>query len=626
MAARELLGVGQLEFRVLGPTEIYANNGQLLTLTKPRQCSMLCILLLNCEARLTRNHLIEALWGSDPPGDPGGALRSYIYNLRKVSGIGDRLRTHPSGYGIQLLEHDVLDVNLFYDFTRKAAESSRNYDHVRTARLLERAIAVWRTPPLADLPATPAMQPLVARLLERRHVAEEELVDAWMAAGGHHELLPALKAFTAAEPLRERRWQQLMMALYRSDRQAEALDAYARARAALKECGLDPGPSLRQLQKRVLCNDPTLGLRTASVAGSSSSGHDYVSAEASLTPITTPRQLPNPVHSFIGRHQELAALAELAHDARLSRYSATLAVISGSPGVGKSALAVHSAHQIAENFPDGQLYLDLKGFCDQECPVQPADALRGVLDSLGVPAERIPASLEARAAMYRSLLRHRRILLVADDAFDTAQVHHLVPASPGCMMIVTCRRQLTSLVAARGAQLLNLGVMSGEEAAALLASRLKRDRARAEAEVIADLTDLCARLPLALAIIAAHAAERPGLSLSHLAAEMRQPHNRLDALYSLEPEGDVRNAFAASYANLTATAARTLRIMSLCQGPEVTASAIAELADISAGQAGGALRELRQMHLVTECSPGRFSFHDLMRAYSLERLEAEGAD
>jgi hypothetical protein len=299
-------------------------------------------------------------------------------------------------------------------------------------------------------------------------------------------------------------------------------------------------------------------------------------------------------------------------------------VISGPPGVGKSALAVQSAHQITANFPDGQLYVNMRGFAEHRRPVQPAEALRRILDSLGRPAERIPESLEARAALYRSLMKGRRTLLVVDDARDSDQVRHLVPASPGSMMIITCRRQLTNLVTAAGAQLINLDVLPSEDAQALLASRLTRDRAGAEADAIADLAELCGCLPLALAITATRAAERPALSLSDLATEIRQSRNRLDVLSSLEPDGDVRSAFSSSYANLTTAAARALRLMTLHSEQEIPVLAVASLADISVIEARGVLRELTQMNLITERFPGRFTFHDLLRAYAAERLEAEG--
>jgi DNA-binding SARP family transcriptional activator len=595
-----------------------------LTPTKPRQCAILCILLLHSGAQLSRAHLIEALWGSDLPGDPRGALRSYIYGLRKVPGIGDRLQTHTSGYAIQLHERDILDAQVFHDLTQKAAEASRKSDHAAAAQLLDHALAMWRTPSLADLPSTPAMQPLAAELLERRNVAQEALVDARLAAGHHRDLLPALGALAAAEPLRERRWEQLMLALYRAGRQAEALDAYAQARNILTErCGLDPGPDLKLLQKRVLSNDPTLRLRPAPIAAAGP-GEQGAATKGPLPPLTLQRQIPNPVHEFVGRCAELSALVAMAAQARLSQYSTNIAVISGSPGVGKSALAVQAAHQIAGYFPHGQLYTDLKGFARRGRPVQAAEALGAILDSLGIAPERIPASLEARAALYRSLLRGRRILVVADDARDSAQVHHLIPASPGCMMIVTCRRHISSLVASAGARVVNLDVMPPADAEALLLSRLKRDGVAADATAVSDLAQLCEYLPLALAIAATHTAERPAVPLAHLVSEMRQSRSRLDVLRGYEPDSDVRSAFATSYASLTPTAARVLRLISLGPKPEFTPAAVAGLARIPVCEASRALRELTHMNLAVECSPNRFYLHGLLRAFAAERLEAEG--
>jgi DNA-binding SARP family transcriptional activator len=597
--------------------EVYSDDGQMLALAKPRQCATLCVLLLSRGSLLTRKYLIEALWGSDPPGDPGGALRSYIYNLRKIGGIGDRLRTHASGYTMCLRENDVLDVSLFLSLTREALQAGRNGDHLTAVERLERAMAIWRTPPLADLPATPVMYPLAEELLETRCVSEEALVDARMGIGDHRNLLPMLKAFTAAKPLRERRWEQLMLALYRSGRQAEALDAYRRARAVLsKEFGLEPGTGLKRLQERVLANDPSLDLRSGAT--------DTVgSHQASLTPIITPRQLPNPVQGFVGRSSELAKLAELAGNVRTSRHSTVVAVISGPPGVGKSSLAVYFAHQVTEYFPDGQLFINLKGFAPPACPIHPAAALSGILEALGIPPERVPATLDARAALYRSLLANRRMLLVAKDALDSTQVQHLVPASPGCMMIVTSRRNITNLVASEGAHLINLDVFSSEEAEAFLASRLKLNRTVADIDVIAELAAQCAYLPLALAVTATHAAERPDLSLADLSAEMRQPRDRLDALNSLEPDSDVRASFRRSYARLTPDAARMFRIMSLHPDPEITVFSAASLAGVPVGEARSTLTELSQMHLVTERFPGGFHFNGLLRSYAAERLEAE---
>jgi DNA-binding SARP family transcriptional activator len=550
-------------------------------------------------------------------------LRASIYNLRKISGISERLHTHPSGYVIQLRESDVLDLSVFLDLEQEALEASRRADYTVVVRLLERALAFWRTPPLADLPATAAMQALAAELLERRLAAEDTLVDARMALGDHNQLLPTLKALTAADPLRERRWEQLMLALYRSGRQVEALDAYTRARGVLSsEFGLEPGEGLRRLQERVLASDPVLGLRPGYITVTAP---HQKRADQPLTPITTPHQLPNPVPSLVGRSAEVSTLATLAGRADGRGHSTVLAIISGSPGVGKSALAVYAAHQIAQYFPDGQLYVDLKGFVGSQRPVDPAEALRAILETLGTPRDRIPVSLDAKAALYRSLLSGRRMLLMVDDARDSAQVRHLVPASSGCMMIVTSRRKITGLVTGDGATMLNLDVLTSAQAVALLASCLPEDPSVGDAQTLAILAERCAYLPLALVVAVSRAAARPCLPLARLAEAMREVSGRLDALISQEPGGDVRAAFAQSYLSLSRPAARLFRLMSLYPGPEINVGAAAVLAGIPMGQAQDALAELDHMQLVTECSPNRFRCHDLLRAFAAERLADEQA-
>jgi DNA-binding SARP family transcriptional activator len=610
-----------VEFRVLGPTEIFADNGHRLTLTKPRYSAALCVFLLNQGVHLTHAYLAEAIWGADLPANPRGALRAIIYNLRKISGISERLCTHTSGYVIQLREADVLDVSVFLGLGQEALEASRRADYASAVRLLEGTLAVWRTPPLADLPATAVMQPLAAELLERRLAAEEALVDARMALGDYAQLLPMLKALTAAEPLRERRWEQLMLALYCSGRQVEALHAYSRARDVLSsEFGLEPGEGLRRLQERVLAGDPALGTELGSTAATASR---LIQAGESLAPITTPHQLPNPVPGLVGRRGELSALSTLASRIDGRGHSAVLAVISGSAGVGKSALAVFAAHQIAKYFPDGQLYVDMKGFSVGQRPVDPAKALRAILETLGIPRNRIPASVDARAALYRSLLSGRQMLLVVDDLRDSAQGQHLVPASPACMMIVTSRRKITGLVTGDGATTFNLDVLTREQAATLLASLLPPGRSAGDAQVIADLAEQCAFLPLALVVAASRVAARPHLSLADLAQEMREVSGRLDALTSQEPGSDIRAAFSQSYLSLTPPAALLFRRMSLHPDPEITVRGAAALAGIPVKRARAALVELDQMHLIGECSPDRFRLHDLLRAYAAERLAAE---
>jgi tetratricopeptide (TPR) repeat protein len=521
-----------------------------------------------------------------------------------------------------LREHDILDVTCFRKLTKGAHQASLDANYPAAAELLERAIAIWRTPPLADLPATAVIQPFAVELLETRYVAEESLVDARIKSGEHREVLPMLKALTAAKPSRERRWEQLMLALYRSGRQAEALDAYARARSSLREeFGIEPGSGLKRLQEQVLANDPALDIG-ADIVTPRPAGPDLAPSVESPTPITAPCQLPNTVQGFVGRHLELARLAELAHSVGTSQYSTVVVVISGTVGVGKSALAIYFAHQIANDFPDGQLYVDLKGFA-QGGPDRPEEALGRMLDALGIPPERIPATLDARAALYRSLLAHRRTLVVVDDAFDSTQVRPLVPANPGCMMIVTSRRKITSLITSEGAHLINLDVPSADEAETLLVSRLNQYGVGDDTKVVAELAERCGFLPLALAVIAARAAERPDLPLDHLAAEMQESWNLRDIFSGYEPDADVRVSFFRSYESLTPATARMFRLLSLHPGPEITVGEAASLAGVHVADARSALGELSQLHLVAERFPGRFHLDDLSRAYVGDRLEAE---
>ncbi len=256
-----------MEFRALGPIEVFADDGQLVSVTKPRHRATLCVLLLNSGTLLPRSYLTEALWGADLPGDPDGALRSYVYNLRKYTGIGLRLRTHASCYKIELRDSDTLDSRVFLALIKRASEASHRADHAAGASLLGQAMAIWRNPPLADLPETPNMRPIFTEFTEWKNKAQDALIDARMILGEHQDLIPRLTALATEEPLREYRWQQLMLALYRSNRQVEALDVYTRARAVLKdEFGLEPSRDLQVLQDKILAHDPALQIRPRGTA------------------------------------------------------------------------------------------------------------------------------------------------------------------------------------------------------------------------------------------------------------------------------------------------------------------------------------------------------------------------
>src|SRR5690348_2824289 len=294
--------------------------------------------------------------------------------------------------------------------------------------------------------------------------------------------------------------------------------------------------------------------------------------------------------------------------------------------VGKTALAVHFAHQVAGDFPDGQLYVNLRGFDPAGPPMTPGEAVRIFLDALGVRAGQLPASLDAQAGLYRSLLAGRRMLVLLDNARDAGQVRPLLPASPGCLVLVTSRNQLTSLAAAEGAMPLALDLLSGEEAEELLAARLGGDRLAADRAAARELTGLCARLPLALAIAAARATTQPALPLADLAAELRDAGGRLDALDAGDPAASVRAVFSWSYQQLDAAAARMFRLLGLHPGPAIGAPAAASLAGLPLRQARAVLTDLTRAHLLAEPAPGRFAFHDLLRAYAAERAQADEDD
>jgi tetratricopeptide (TPR) repeat protein/transcriptional regulator with XRE-family HTH domain len=334
-----------------------------------------------------------------------------------------------------------------------------------------------------------------------------------------------------------------------------------------------------------------------------------------------PRQLPFPVAQFAGRQGELAALTSLLDRAGTAP-AAVIAAIGGPPGVGKTALAVHWAHKVADRFPDGQLYLNLRGFGPSGRPVPPAEALRGLLDALQVPARQVPAGLDAQAGLYRSLMSGRRMLVLLDNARDAAQIRPLLPGGPGCLALVTSRSQLSGLVAAEGARTLNLCPMTEPEARELLAGRLGATRLAAEPGAAAALIGSCARLPLALALAAARALACPGLRLAALAGELHDALGRLDALETGDADAGLRAVFSWSLDGLPADATRMFALLGLHAGPDITIPAAASLAGLPLPPARLALRELAEAHLITEHATGRYSLHDLLRAYAAERAAA----
>ena len=582
-------------------------GGVVVPVQKGKQRALLAALLLNAGRAVSLDELAEALWGPDPPPSARVTIQNYVMRLRKA--LGDtgtsRIGTLPSGYAIQA-DASELDVARFEDLLSAARAAAREERWQDAADQARSAVSLWRGDPLADVGSELLADREVPRLAEMRLQALETRIDADLHLGCHADVITELRRLVARDPLRERLHAQLMLALYRDGRQAEALAAYQRARQVLvEELGAEPGAGLRELHRQMLTGDAALALPARPAARS-----------ALATP---PRELPAGVPHFTGREDALAALTELL---RQSAGTMAVSAISGTAGVGKTALAVHWAHQVADSFPDGQLYVNLRGYDPSGIPLPSAEAIRGFLDALGVPATRIPAAPQAQAGLYRSLLSGRRVLILLDNARDAAQVRPLLPGSDGCLVLVTSRSQLTGLAAADGARLLTVDELTHVEALALLSRRLGAERVGAEPGAAAELTTLCARLPLALNIAAARAAARPNHPLASVAAALRGERDRLDAFDTGEPASSARTVFSWSYRNLSQPAARMFRLLGLHPGPDLTVAAAASLAGLPADQANRCLAGLTATHLVAELVPGRFSFHDLLRAYAGEQADA----
>lgn len=614
-----------MQFGILGAATVRSTEGDLLSATRPRQRNALCILLLNNGRPISRKYFIDALWGIDPPSDPGGALRSNIYSLRKSLGINGRLQTGHNSYTLTLHENDLLDLHHFLHLVRQAQKAQLSGDLAGTALLLERALGTWGDPPLLDIPRTPTMQPLISELLERRNAAQEALMDARLALGEHRDLLPSLMSLTTAEPLRERRWEQLMLALYRCGRQAEALDTFARARGFLTEqYGLDPGVPLKELQQRILAGDPALDhappvpARPDGPLVPPQRGPHFAEETAPRPPVAVPHQLPSAPRTFIGREAELNVLSDLAGGVSPAGSCPVVSVICGAPGTGKTALALHFAHQVADRFPDGQLYVDLGAFGPSADGVDSRQAIRSVLDTMiGLP--RGAYSQDTEAGWYRTVLADRRMLILIDNAADSAQVHSLLPAAPQCMVIITSRVKLTDLITSHSAHLTTLDALPPAQARNLLASRLAANNLAVDDDAVTDMSESCARLPLALVLAAARAAARPVVPLSELAAELRGRPNGLNALGGTHSRTDLRTVFSWSYERLTGAEADMFRALGAHRARDVSVADASRLAGVPTAQAMWALTGLANTHLIKEYAPGRYRFDELIGAYATEK-------
>ena len=562
---------------VLGPLEVW-HGGERIAVPAGRARLLLAVLLLHANRPVPADELVERLWdgGAPNPDRAKATLHMVVRRLRQALGEANVVRTTTNGY-VAEVPPGALDLQVFRE-------------RVERGRFAE-ALALWRGDPLSDVGSDWLRREHVVPLLEERLDVVVRRVDAELDAGRADGSVAELRALTRAHPLNERLWGRLMLALYRSGRQAEALTAYREIRVALAdELGVDPSAELQDLFGRIL--------RAEDVA-------------AERAPV--PRQLPPDVGGFAGRLEQLSEL-----DGAMSSAVGSVVAVTGSAGIGKTALAVRWAHRARSAFPDGQLFANLRGY-DPAGPLRSEQVLARFLRALDVSAERVPESLDEMVALYRSLVADRRFLVVLDNAATAEQVRPLLPGTASCLVVVTSRNELRGLSALDGARALRLDVLTPAESAGLLRAAM----AGADPADLAELATLCGHLPLALRIAVANAAAHG------LAAYL--PVLRGDRMAGLavedDPQAAVRTAFDLSYRALDDATRRVFRLLGVVPGADFDCAAVAELTG-EGDAAGRALDRLVVANLVQHDGQGRFGLHDLVREYARElvgrREAAEG--
>ncbi|MEO6085120.1 MAG: BTAD domain-containing putative transcriptional regulator [Umezawaea sp.] len=558
------------------------------------QRGVLALLALDPGRVVSVERLVDGLWGEEPPDRCHGLIQSYVSRLRTVlRPTGATITRHGGGY---LLDVEPTQVDL-HEF-RATADQARTGNDPHSLRS---ALRLWRGDPLGGLPSSPLVEQIRVGMAEERLVVWEECLDRELRAGRHREVLGEASMLSAENPLREKPLALLLLALYRSGRQPEALQRYDIARRHLAdELGLDPSPELSSLRSRILRSDPDLAL---------------VAAQAKQD--RAPRLLPYDVVDFIGRTAELDRLAALAES---TSTGVVIAAIDGMPGVGKTATAVHLAHALGDRFPDGQLFVDLHGFTPGRTPVDSGVALGTLLRAFGVPDDRIPADLDERSALWRGELAGRRVLIVLDNAADAAQIRPLIPGSPGSLVLITSRRRLGTL---DGVTSIFLDVLPPVNALALFVAIAGR-RVLIETEAVVEVLWWCGHLPLAVRIAAARIGNRQQHPVRHLADRLRAEHLRLAEL-SLD-DRDVTVAFTLSYAELRPDQRRLFRLLGSHPDTDFDAPSAAALADLSVTDAEDLLDELLDTRLLLRHTDDRYTFHNLLRVYAGERSAAEDSE
>jgi DNA-binding SARP family transcriptional activator len=576
-------------YRILGPVSVRGK----LKLGAPKQRAVLAALLLNANRMVSEEQLFSLVWGERTPRSVLGRVRVYVHELRSLLGR-DVIARVRAGYRIQV-EPGELDLDMFDEAVAAARIDALDGRPADAAARLREALSLWTGPALGGASAS-----LVERegsvLEERRLGALEELFDAELAAGRHVQVVGELHKAAADQPLRERLQAQLMLALYRSERRSEALNVYFETHHRLvEELGIEPGQTLREIHREILDSgeQPTAAPEPASAR---------------------PAELPRDIRGFAGRDAELKRLDVTALDGGIC-------VISGTAGVGKSALAVHWAHSVRDHFPDGQLYVNLRGYDPDYEPLTQVAAVAQLLHSLGVAPAMVPDGLDRQTGLYRSLLADRRVLVLLDNARDAEQVRPLLP--PYGVALVTSRQRLGDLVVETGAHRVSLTELSGRDSQALLAGVLGKDIVAAEADACAELAQLCGGLPLALRIAAANVATVPGSGIAPVVAELASGDRLAGLAVDGAADGAVTVAFSLSYRALTPRSQQVFRMIGMIPGPDFTVPVAAAAAGRPAAEVAQALKALSAANLIDRHTADRYRFHDLVRLYAAREAKAD---
>ncbi|MET0237984.1 MAG: BTAD domain-containing putative transcriptional regulator [Kibdelosporangium sp.] len=586
--------MSDLRYGLLGPLEVF-RDGTRIAINGPKLRVLLATLLLRANSTVSVDQLSERMWGENPPSTARKSVQLYVLRLRRILGDDGLIETRPDGYLLKS-PPDQVDLLRFRRLTEHTRGAARSGDLAGELTLLDEALACWRGPALSDVPSESLQRETVAELSEDRLRTVERRIQVLLDLGRHREVISDLVQHTKDHPWQEQFWIQLIQALHRSDRQADALDTYRTVHRKFRaELGIDPGPQLQSLHRAILVDRP-----------------DGTVAQGPEPPAAPISQLPADIQSFVGR----TGLIDQLKDAR-----GRVTVISGSPGVGKTSLALHVAHLLKAEFPDGQLYVDLRGFA-ADPPLSPAAVLSRFLKALGVQRDQVPAELESQSALYRSLISGRRMLLLLDNAMDADQVRPLLPGEPGCHVLITSRGDLRGLAVNPGADHLPLGELTEDESIAILSGLIGAGRASAEPAALVELAWACGHLPLALRIAGANLAADPHRSLAGYLTEMRQCGRLAELAIDGDAPSAVRVAFDHSYLRLRERDRRLFQLLGLAPGPDIGIAAVAALAGTPPSEAARALDRLTAAALLHRQSPGRYQFHDLIREYAASQADA----